>query len=228
MFYKPSIFKLQTVIRLPKQINMLRPLHHGTCLAQSSITLMICPASHKRKPRGINATRPVSLEASMNDLTSRRSFLLRTRGAKTAHMQKQLTTVITGLLLSTMSLLTGCGGAGEAGNNGVGSTPPTASTASLAWDPVTDPSVSAYFVHYGQQSPSQAGSCTYEHSMIVDSSAATVTDLDPNTLYYFAVSAYNGLESACSNEVSLLTAPPSSTAVASEETRRDQFRTGSL
>ena len=164
----------------------------------------------------------------MNDLTGRRGFLLRTRVAETAHMPKQLTTVISGLLLSIMSLLTGCGGAGEPGSNGVVPTPPIAATASLAWDPVTDPSVSAYFVHYGQQSPSQAGSCTYEHSMIVDSSAATVTDLDPNTLYYFAVSAYNGLESACSNEVSLLTAPPSATTVASEEARRDLFRTGSL
>ena len=44
--------------------------------------------------------------------------------------------------------------------------------------------------------------------MSVDSPSATITDLDPNTLYYFAVSAYNGLESACSNEVSTLTPPP--------------------
>ena len=29
--------------------------------------------------------------------------------------------------------------------------------------------------------------------------------LEPNTRYYFAVSAYNGLESACSNEVSAMT-----------------------
>ena len=31
--------------------------------------------------------------------------------------------------------------------------------------------------------------------------------LDPDTGYYFAVSAYNGLESACSNEVSHLLLP---------------------
>jgi Fibronectin type III domain len=186
------------------------------------------PTSHQRKPRGINTTRLVSLEEPMNDLIGRRGFLLWIRVAETAHISRQLTTVITGLLLSIMPLITGCGGAGEAGNNGAVSTPPIATSASLAWDPVTDPSVSAYFVHYGQQSPSQAGSCTYERSMIVDSSSATVTDLDPNTLYYFAVSAYNGLESACSNEVSLLTAPPPSTAVASEESTRAVFRTGSL
>jgi Fibronectin type III domain len=186
------------------------------------------PTSRKRKPKGINATRLVSWEEPMNDLIGRRGFLLWTRFAETAHRSRQLTTVIAGLLLSIMPLITGCGGAGEPGGNGTVSTPPIAASASLAWDPVTDPSVSAYFVHYGQQSPGQAGSCTYERSMIVDSSSATVTDLDPNTLYYFAVSAYNGLESACSNEVSLLTAPPSATTVASEEASRALFRTGSL
>ena len=164
----------------------------------------------------------------MNDLTDRRGFLLRTRVAATALMPRRLAAVVTGLLLSILPLLTGCGGAGEAGSNGVVSAPPIAASASLAWDPVTDPSVSAYFVHYGQQSPGQAGSCTYDRSIIVDSSSVTVTDLDPNTLYYFAVSAYNGLESACSNEVSLLTAPPSSTAVTNEEATRALFRTGSL
>ena len=164
----------------------------------------------------------------MSNLTTGRRFSHRARVAETAHMPKHLTSVIAGLLLSILSLLTACGGAGESGSNGAVPTPPVAATASLAWDPVTDPSVSAYFVHYGQQSPSQAGSCTYEHSMIVDSSAATVTDLDPNTLYYFAVSAYNGLESACSNEVSLLTAPPSARTVASEEASHALFHTGSL
>jgi len=43
----------------------------------------------------------------------------------------------------------------------------------------------------------------------VDSSSATVTNLDPDTLYYFTVSAYNGQESACSNEVTTDTSPPS-------------------
>lgn len=39
---------------------------------------------------------------------------------------------------------------------------------------------------------------------------ATVTGLDPNTLYYFAVSAYNGVSGPCSKEVSTIT-PPSGT-----------------
>ena len=76
---------------------------------------------------------------------------------------------------------------------------------SLAWSPVQDSSVYGYFVHYGQQSPDQPGSCAYESSMFVDSPSAMVTNLEPSTLYYFTVSAYNGLESACSSEVSTIT-----------------------
>jgi hypothetical protein len=43
--------------------------------------------------------------------------------------------------------------------------------------------------------------------MYVASPSATVINLDPDTLYYFTVSAYNGLESACSSEVSTVTDP---------------------
>lgn len=112
-------------------------------------------------------------------------------------MPLRLTAIVTGILLSIMPLLTGCGGGGEAGGG--------SGTASLAWSPVQDSSVYGYFVHYGQQSPGQPGSCAYESSMYVDSPSATVQNLDPNSLYYFSVSAYNGLESACSNEVSTVT-----------------------
>jgi hypothetical protein len=131
----------------------------------------------------------------------------------------RLTTFFAGLLLSMASLLTGCGGGGESGgepsvtvtpgNSGGGSTPVAGATASLTWSPVPDASVIAYFVHYGRQSPGQPGSCAYEQSQYVGSPSATITDLEPNTLYYFTVSAYNGLESACSSEVSTVTPPPS-------------------
>ena len=43
--------------------------------------------------------------------------------------------------------------------------------------------------------------------MYVESPSVTVTNLDPETRYYFTVSAYNGIESACSNEVSTVTLP---------------------
>lgn len=133
--------------------------------------------------------------------------------------QLHLTTIVAGLLFTMIPLLTGCGGGGTTGsdpsvtvtpgNSGGGSTPAAGATASLAWSPVPDSSVITYFVHYGRQTPGQPGSCAYESSLSADSPSATITDLAPNTLYYFTVSAYNGLESACSSEVSTVTPPPS-------------------
>ena len=137
-------------------------------------------------------------------MTKQQCFLSRTSVIETVHMPLRLTTIVAGLLLMMMPFLTGCGG------DGGESTPPTGATASLAWSPVPDPSISAYFVHYGQQSPGQPGSCTYESSMNVDSPSATITNLEYGTRYYFTVSAYNGVESACSSEVSTVTDPPPS------------------
>jgi hypothetical protein len=136
-----------------------------------------------------------------NTATQQRCFLVTETALK-------LSALVTGLLLSILPLLTGCG-PGEPGNQSAANTSATAS-ASLSWAPVADPSVSGYFVHYGHRSPGQVGSCRYENSIFVHSSSATVTDLDPNTLYYFTVSAYDEvdtLESACSNEASIVTSP---------------------
>jgi len=143
------------------------------------------------------------MEQHMSDLTKKQS-LPRTRVTETGCIPLRLTAIVAGLLLTMMPLLTGCGG-GETGIEP--SAAPVGATASLAWSPVPDPSVIAYFVHYGRQSPGQQGSCAYESSMHVHvaSPSVTVTNLDPNTLYYFTVSAYNGLESACSSEVSTVT-----------------------
>lgn len=140
----------------------------------------------------------------MGGLTTNQ-FAKKIGSTNTTRIPLSLTAIAAGLLFSIMSLLTGCGD-GETG----GVAPPVGVTASLAWSPVSDPSVIAYFVHYGRQSPNQSGSCAYESSEYTDSPSATITNLDPNTLYYFTVSAYNGLESACSNEVSTVT-PPAST-----------------
>lgn len=151
----------------------------------------------------------------MSDLTKKQYVLPLMRVRVTPRMPLCLTAIITGLLLSLMPLLTGCGG-DEGGTPSSTTQTPTGGTASLAWSPVQDPSVHSYFVHYGRQSSGQPGSCAYESSLHVASPSdtaanvsATVTNLDPNTTYYFAVSAYDGLESACSNEVSTVTPPPS-------------------
>lgn len=73
---------------------------------------------------------------------------------------------------------------------------------SLIWDPVDDSTVIGYYIHYGKQSSDQPGSCAYDQLQFVSSPQGTVTGIDPGSIYYFAVSAYNGVEGACSNEVS--------------------------
>jgi hypothetical protein len=114
------------------------------------------------------------------------------------------------LALFTMSMITGCGsgdGGGfsfDSAQNGGGTAAPTGSaSASLAWDPVGD--VLGYIIHYGTQSPNSPGSCAYAQSLFSSTPSATVTGLAANTTYFFAVSSYNGLESACSAEVMTVT-----------------------
>ena len=112
-----------------------------------------------------------------------------------------------GLLLIGISLLTGCGAGDTSGQPNLSVSPDdhgTGGTARLTWDPVPDASISSYFVHYGRQSSTQSGSCRYEKALSVESPSATITNLDLDTRYYFAVSSYNGLESSCSNEVSMI------------------------
>jgi len=101
--------------------------------------------------------------------------------------------------------LSGCGSGGEGGPTISTTSTASSATARLAWDPVQpptgEPSILGYYIHYGRQSAGQPGSCSYEDFTFVTSPNGTVTGLDTNSRYYFAVSAYNGVESSCSNEV---------------------------
>lgn len=107
-------------------------------------------------------------------------------------------------MVAVLGILCGCGGDGGDPIISASSTP-TGAMVSLAWDPVQDPTVHGYHVHFGTQSPGQGGSCNYTDSMFVSNPSATITGLDPNTRYFFAVSSFNGLSSPCSNEVSTVT-----------------------
>jgi Fibronectin type III domain len=78
----------------------------------------------------------------------------------------------------------------------------TGGVASLSWNPVTSASPISYTVHYGKFSSAQAGACDYEYSVDVPEPYATITGLEFDTQYYFAVSAFNGQRSLCSQEVS--------------------------
>ncbi len=103
-----------------------------------------------------------------------------------------------GILLMTTSL-SGCGGDGGEGTPSLITN--AGASATLAWDPVQDPSVTAYYVHYGTRPRSENGDA-YDDRVSADSTTATVTNLEPGTTYYFAVTAYNGVESPFSQEVS--------------------------
>ena len=167
---------------------------------------LLFDSKHEVAGTSINKTLSLLMEQILS-LSTKQPFFPRTSASKTPRIPLRLASIIAVLLLTIIPLLTGC-----APEEQTASGSPAASagaTASLEWQPVQDPSVIAYFVHYGRQSPGQAGSCTYESSMYVDSPSATISNLDPNTLYYFSVSAYNGLESPCSEEISTVTAPPS-------------------
>ena len=204
MSTKGIIFRNDIAIKSSIQINYLQYLLLAYVLLMYSYNLLLACITPKQTTRNRSRTTHVSMEQHMTSFSK---------------PQLRLTTIIAGLLLTMIPLLTGCGGGGETGsdpsvtvtpgNGGGGSAAPVGATASLAWSPVPDTSIIAYFVYYGRVSPGTPGNCSYESSVQVTSPSATVTNLDSNTLYYFTVSAYNGLESACSSEVSTVTPPPS-------------------
>ena len=71
-------------------------------------------------------------------------------------------------------------------------------TATLSWDPDSEPDLAGYKVYYG------ASPGTYETSIDVSyTTTYVVTNLESGTRYYFAITAYDisGNESAFSNEV---------------------------
>lgn len=106
--------------------------------------------------------------------------------------------IVLGLLLLS---LTGCGVDDEQRPTICANSTPACATVRLIWNPVDDSSVSGYYIHYGKQSTNQPGSCEYAQELFVSSPKGTVTGLDLGSIYYFAVSAFNGVESTCSNEV---------------------------
>jgi hypothetical protein len=95
------------------------------------------------------------------------------------------------LLLAIAILLTACGGGDSNSPN----------TATLAWDAVTDPSLSGYRVYYGT-APGTYLQPVGQGLDVGDVTTYSVTGLSSGTRFYFASTAYtsNG-ESTYSNEV---------------------------
>ena len=95
------------------------------------------------------------------------------------------------VLVLLIASLSGCGGEEDGG-----------AAATLTWNPVISSSPVSYTVHYGRQSNGQPGACDYENAIDVSEPSTTITGLEFDTQYYFAVSAFNGQRSSCSVEVS--------------------------
>ncbi|WP_090751333.1 fibronectin type III domain-containing protein [Candidatus Nitrospira nitrosa] len=84
---------------------------------------------------------------------------------------------------------------------------PSGATAEVTWQPSTDSNVNGYYIYYGKQSSGEPGVCSYEERYSVESPSVTITELEPNTPYFFAVSSYSSHESPCSNETAIITPP---------------------
>lgn len=97
---------------------------------------------------------------------------------------------------------------------------PTGVTAQLTWDRPSDFKATGYSIHYGKRSSEEPGSeesdseelsseepnsCAQGESQAVEAPPATITGLEPNTAYFFAIRAFNESESICSNEITAVT-----------------------
>lgn len=87
------------------------------------------------------------------------------------------------------------------------SSTPAGASADVTWQPSPGSEVSGYYVYYGRQPAEEPGVCSYEGRYAVDSLSVTISDLEPNTLYFFAVSSYSSFESSCTNEIAVVTPP---------------------
>lgn len=57
----------------------------------------------------------------------------------------------------------------------------------------------------GEFDSEEQSSCSSGESQTVEAPAATITGLEPNTRYVFAIRAFNESESLCSNEIAVMT-----------------------
>lgn len=94
---------------------------------------------------------------------------------------------------------------------------PTGVTAHLTWDHPPDFNAAGYTIYYGKHSPEapnagelvsqEPSSCALGEKLTVEDQQATITGLEPNTEYFFAIRALtkNEAESLCSNEITAVT-----------------------
>ncbi len=94
--------------------------------------------------------------------------------------------------------------------------------AHLAWEQPPDINVEGYYVYFGKHASQEqnsdepsseestaevSDSCSRGESQATDAPTATITGLEPNTSYFFAIRAFSKSESFCSNEIVAMTPP---------------------
>ena len=105
---------------------------------------------------------------------------------------------------------------------------PSGVTANVSWDHPPDFDVAGYTLYYAKRSEDSASteatseefnpeesssaepsSCAQGESKTIEAPSATITGLQPNTVYFFAIRAItkNESESLCSNEIMVVTPP---------------------
>lgn len=122
------------------------------------------------------------------------------------------------------------GGDGEEDPTITMTSTPTGVTAHVTWVHPPGMNVAGYNVYYRKQPPAESSSeessleepaseesgsegpssCSSGESQAVKAPAATITGLEPNTRYLFAIRAFNESESLCSNEIAAVTPPAES------------------
>ncbi len=85
---------------------------------------------------------------------------------------------------------------------------PTGVTVRLYWQHSAEANIFGYYVYYGKQPAQESGSCSsYEANQAVEAPPATITGLEPDTLYFFAIKKFNESENSCSEEIMVTTTP---------------------
>lgn len=85
---------------------------------------------------------------------------------------------------------------------------PTGVTVRLYWPRSADSNILGYYVYYGREPAQEEGLCSsYEAHQVVEAPPATITGLDHDTLYFFAVKKFNESDHSCSEEMMVDTPP---------------------